>query len=157
MRAFASRLFIPVYFFRQFKIRFISSSDDMDISLSRKRTAIGSLKSESFPSDVPARQSKGKNAVRDTSDRFIVFLTFVKPCVTALIATRRKGTAAGSCERNERPPGAGIGQRWVRDNFQSFNRAWTASLLSSRMASVAIQRAAFESICCISLANSIPS
>jgi hypothetical protein len=72
--AFASRSWIPSYirFFRM--IQRLSSSDAMDISLSKHRTDIGSSNSDLFFSASTARQINRRIAVRDTCDRFIINL-----------------------------------------------------------------------------------
>jgi hypothetical protein len=75
-RAFASRALWPAYIFFHLIMRFFSSSDDMDINLSKHRTAIGSLKTGFFFSDSTTRQSRAKIAVRDISDRFKINLLF---------------------------------------------------------------------------------
>jgi hypothetical protein len=57
-------------------MRFFSSSDDIDITLSKQRTAIGSLKMGIFFSDSTTRLIKTNIAVCDTSDSSITNLPF---------------------------------------------------------------------------------
>jgi hypothetical protein len=55
-------------------IQRLSSSEAMDISLSKQRTAIGSLNTDLFFSVSTARQINKRIAVRDTWDRSIINL-----------------------------------------------------------------------------------